>query len=444
MEGIRAGVAEVNITPPVGLSLCGFGARKGPSESVHDDLCARALVLDDGETRIGIVTADVISFAPDLVERIRALALEGIPGTHLALNGSHSHSGPTVMQFRSMGDRDPAYEDVLCRKVAGAVKMASDRLEAASLSAGRVPVRIGHNRREKRQDGRMVLGHNPGGPEAPWVDALRVNRADGSPMGVLYAHAAHPVNLRGLEISAEYPGYAARFIARNLDGAVPMFAQACCGDINCAPMDGRFETSERQGTLLGCATVTAALQAEPVGGKGLAAACRRIDLPLIVPTAEEAERALEQQRENLSRARQDERVTPYQLRVQHEGQVGWAEDYLRAARAGDRGGAQAFEIQVIRVGDLALVAYPGEMFVEYQLGLDRESPFPRTVTLGYTNGCIGYVPTAAAYPEGGYEVTGAFRYYGTLMIAPDCERLIREATLDLLEGVRRPHPPPSL
>jgi hypothetical protein len=439
MEGIRAGVAEVNITPPVGATLCGFAARKGPSESVHDDLYARALALDDGKTRLGIVTADVISFAPDLVDRIRALALEqtGIPGTHLALNGSHSHSGPTVMAFRSMGDRDPAYEDVLCRKVAGALKMAADRLEAASLSVGRAPVRIGHNRREKRKDGKMVLGHNPGGPEALWVDVLRADRADGSPMGVLYAHAAHPVNLRGLEISAEYPGYAARFIARNLDGATPMFAQACCGDINCAPMDGRFETSERQGTVLGSAAVTAALQAGPVGGRGLAAACRGIDLPLLVPSVEEAERALEEQRESLNRARKEGRATPYQLRVWHEGQMGWAEDYLKAAREGSRGQTQAFEIQAMRIGDLALVAYPGEMFVEYQLWLDRESPFSRTITLGYTNGCVGYVPTAAAYPEGGYEVNGAFRYYGTLMITSDCERLIREATADALEDVRR-------
>ena len=76
MEGLRAGVAEVNITPPVGITLCGFSARKGPSASVHDDLYARALVLDDGRTRLGVVTADVISFAPDLVDRIRTLVAE--------------------------------------------------------------------------------------------------------------------------------------------------------------------------------------------------------------------------------------------------------------------------------------------------------------------------------------------------------------------------------
>jgi neutral ceramidase len=303
-------------------------------------------------------------------------------------------------------------------------------------SIGRAPARIGHNRRQRRQDGQMVLGHNPGGPEAPWVDVLRADRADGGPMGLLYAHAAHPVNLRGLEVSAEYPGYAARFIAKNLDGAVPMFAQACCGDINCAPMDGRFETSERQGALLGSGAVTAALQAEPVGGAGLAAACRTIALPLMIPTVEEAERALGVERERLEQARKDGKFTAYQVGNWHEGQVGWAEDYLRAAREGNRGQTQAFEIQAMRIGDLAVVSYPGEMFVTYQLWLDEASPFARTFTLGYTNGCIGYVPTASAYPEGGYEVNGAFHYYGTLMIGPECEGMIRETTVDLLNGLK--------
>ena len=164
---IKAGVSEVNITPPVGISMCGFAGRKGPSESVHDELFARALVLDNGETQVAIVGADVISFAPDLVARIRKLVAEatGILEGHVLLNGSHTHSGPTVMAFRCMGDRDEAYEDVLCRKVVGAIVMAVDNVEPAVLSLGRAPVRIAYNRRELR-DGRIVLGHHPNGPEA--------------------------------------------------------------------------------------------------------------------------------------------------------------------------------------------------------------------------------------------------------------------------------------
>ena len=437
MAGLMAGVAEVNITPPIGISLCGFGGRKGPSESIHDDLYARALVLDDGGARLGIVTADVISFAPDLVDRMRELAGDaaGIPEGHLTLNGSHTHSGPAVMAFRSMGDRDPAYEDVLCRKVAGALKMATNGLAPALLSVGRAPVRIGYNRREKR-DGRMVLGHNPGGPEAPWVDVLRIDGTDGAPLGLFYTIASHPVSLNQLAVSADYPGVAAQFIRRNFGGAVPIFAQGCCGDINCSPKDNTFETTRRLGTTLGCAAVAAAVQAEPLEGCTLAARCRSIDLPLSHPTVEAGERALEEQRVRFEGAKRDGKATSYQLRHQYGGQVAWSEDYLRAAQEGE-GRAQPFEVQTIRIGDLALVAYPGEMFVDYQLTMDRESPFARTFTLGYSNGCIGYVPTADAYSEGGYEINSAYRYYGTLMIKSDCEGMIKQTTLEMLEELKK-------
>ena len=124
---------------------------------------------------------------------------------------------------------------------------------------GRAPVRIGHNRREMRA-GRIVLGHHPKGPEAPWVDVLRVDAADGTPLAVVFATAAHPVNLNALSISAEFPGYAAQFVRDNL--AMPLFLQGCCGDINCSPKDGTFEGSALLGTRLGAATLTAALHAE--------------------------------------------------------------------------------------------------------------------------------------------------------------------------------------
>ena len=74
---MKAAITEVNITPPVGISMCGFAARKGPSEAINDELFARALVLDNGETQVAIVGADVISFAPDLVNRISGFGRTG-------------------------------------------------------------------------------------------------------------------------------------------------------------------------------------------------------------------------------------------------------------------------------------------------------------------------------------------------------------------------------
>ncbi len=310
--------------------------------------------------------------------------------------------------------------------------MAAGRLAPGMLSHGRAPVRIAQNRRQVRE-GKMVLGHNPQGPEAPWVDVLRIDGEDGEAAGLLYSTAAHLVNLRQLAFSAEFAGYAARFIGRNLNGATAMFAQACCGDINCTPTSNEVGTSVRLGEMLGAAAVSAAWSTTPVDGSTLSCATRTIDLPQIIPSVEEAEQALLLQQEMVERVRQDPTGTPY-LTTQVEGQIGWAEDYLAAARDGSAR-SQTFDIQVMRIGSVGIVAYPGEMFVDYQLTVDRESPFDRTFTLGYTNGCIGYVPTAEEYPKGGYEVNGAFHYYGTLMIGPECEERIKATTRDLLAQV---------
>ena len=149
---------------------------------------------------------------------------------------------------------------------------------------------------------------------------------------------------------------------------------------------------------------------------------------------DEAERALEDQKARVREAEQDPEATDY-LICQYRGQIGWAEAYLRTAR-NRRPRPEAFEIQAMRIGEAALVAYPGEMFVDYQLEMDQASPFRKTFTLAYSNGCIGYVPTAKAFPEGGYEVDHAFRYYGTLMITSACERMIKSATLELLDGLK--------
>ena len=160
-----------------------------------------------------------------------------------------------------------------------------------------------------------------------------------------------------------------------------------------------------------------------------------IHLPTRIPSVDEAERALKEQKTRVSQAEKDPEASDYLIR-QYRGQIAWAEDYLVAAQ-NRQPRPEAFEIQAMRIGEAALVAYPGEMFVDYQLEMDRVSPFKKTITLGYSNGCIGYVPTAEAFSEGGYEVDHAFRYYGTLMITSACERMIKSATLEMLHGLNR-------
>jgi hypothetical protein len=97
-------------------------------------------------------------------------------------------------------------------------------------------------------------------------------------------------------------------------------------------------------------------------------------------------------------------------------------------------------IQALRLGDIAIVAVPGETFSTQGMDVKRQSPFPQTLFLGYSNGCVSYIPTRDAYPKGGWSITD--RYYVPDLIfqayllpsalTPDCSDRIVNKSLDLL------------
>src|SRR5215475_4736318 len=97
MGHIRAGVGRSIITPRVGAALVGYFNRPGPSTGIHDDLNARALVLDDGNTVIALCSVELCWLAGVTVQAIRT-AVAGrcalIP-ENIFVFATHTHSGPT-------------------------------------------------------------------------------------------------------------------------------------------------------------------------------------------------------------------------------------------------------------------------------------------------------------------------------------------------------------
>ena len=90
-------------------------------------------------------------------------------------------------------------------------------------------------------------------------------------------------------------------------------------------------------------------------------------------------------------------------------------------------------VQALRLGDVALVGVAGEAFVEIGLAVKARSPIPHTIFLGYTNGCLGYIPTAAAYAPSGYEVHRAHAVYRLPhTIAPNSADRVIGASLAIL------------
>lgn len=427
MSGLHAGAASRIITPPVGVDLCGFAARAGPSVGVHDDLQAKALYLSANGRSLLLLTADLIGLSHEQAMKIRERIADatGVPAEAVMITCSHTHSGPATPALTVLGEVDQNYIAGLEEKLVSAASEACTTARPATLGWRREEVCIHVNRRQVTEHG-VVIGHRPGGLTLPWVDVLAVDDAEGRPLARWFCHACHAVVLGGdnLLITADWPGYAQRTVEAAEPGCVALFAQGCCGDLNPSPR-GSFAIAERHGKAVAGAVIKAAALADRTAEPPVAFSAELLRLPLQdPPPLEEAER-LAAQIEADYRAREADML--YAERKWYGGWVRWARELVELARQGATGGAIPYLVQVFRIGDGAIVGLPGEVFAQYAANLNADSPAAVTAVAAYTNGYCSYVPTEAAFAEGGYEVEIAFR--GTLptMLAPTCEHLILAA-----------------
>ena len=412
--------------------MCGYAFRPSGCTGIHDELSARAIVFDDGRNRVAIVSMELLGLDFDLVDKVRqgVHAATGIPPAALMLHATHTHGGPNVRKFNTMGSRDEAYVESLADKLVDVVKQAANLLEPVSLAYGRASAQIGVNRRQIGPEGKSSIGLNPDGPIVPYVDVISVRDRNGAPKALLFSHACHPTTLGGenLEITGDWPGFACEAVHRE-SGVMPFFLQGCAGNINPHPR-GTYEIARQHGETIALTAILAGDSGERIASEEVGFRELSVDLPLIPPPpVEECDRNISHWESEVANERRAGNVG----RILHaEGLLDFAR-YERSIACQDKANLQkAFHLQLLRIGGARILGMPGEMFVQYQLDFQGQADGP-VFALGYTNGVHGYVPTAADYPFGGYEVDGAHRYYGTLMYAPESELLIRDAAYDLLE-----------
>ncbi len=220
---LMVGTASIDITPPTGVYLAGFGARIGPSTGVHDPLVAAALVADDGERQVAIVTTDLIGVPAALVREVRetVAAQTGLPASGIMISASHTHSGPDISRT---DDLTREYRASLIVKLVAVITRAWQERQPATVSAA-----IGElyssaaNRRPN------------GGPVDRSVNVLWASSDTGQPFGVLVNYTCHGTVLGpdSLLISADYIGYMRRRLAERVgDGVVLLFANGALGNVN--------------------------------------------------------------------------------------------------------------------------------------------------------------------------------------------------------------------
>lgn len=407
---LQAGVAKSNITPPLGGSMYGYGARgSNVSAGVHDPIFAKAIVLSDGTQKLAVVTLDLGSMPRESTLNIRKLVQDATDIDTVLLVASHTHSAPSLVA--GFPNQDSPYIGELESKIAEAIAAANDKLQPATIGVGWGRAEEGHNRRWVNDDGTvtMLWGNRERKPTKPLdyaVGVIAVDTPAGKPIATLVNFSCHPVVLgpENLLISADYPG-AMMGQLENEVGGQAMFVQGAAGDINpfwdkTAPEDGAFEQVTKMGE-------TIAKEVQRVRGE---IAQWETDVQLDLARQEYEL----QQRWDFDDPDAKKSADPDFARIMQY----YLDGFKRERNA---------EVNTVLIGSrIALATFPGEFFVEHGLHLKESSVIKNTFFVGYTNGAVGYFPTIRAAAEGGYGATSA-----TVVEVGTGERLVNDALIRL-------------
>ncbi len=402
----KCGASQTDITPPMGVPMAGYGKRTSGSEGVHDPIMARAIVLDNGTRRIGWVITDLIGLTTADTDGIRDAVSKscGIAVDSLMVSSTHTHGGPdTKPQEKAQADHEAhkAYLKELPGKIIQCVSAAAEGLAPARVSFGRATLdKIQHNRRYHMTDGTVLMDWDDPDPAKvaylspvdPAVQALVIN-SDSGVRAVLVQFACHSTVMDSGNrlITADWPGAACRHLQSLLtagqgakgQGPWVAVAQGCCGDINPDYPKDTFDEVDAKGHAVAEAAKRAVERAEPAKGDDLKA----VILPVRLP-----------------RKNHGFDTTP-------------------------TGEFYDSQVQGFRIGDVAIVGLPGEVFSGIGLNIKAHSEFRGTFVGSYANDYEpGYIPLSSEYVFGGYEVEYC-------RVAPGADVAVTAAALETLKGL---------
>jgi hypothetical protein len=422
IRDLLAGVARVNITPPVGIQLFGYH-RSSLMTDIGDPLWLTALALVDEQSPSHpylLLSIDHIGLGWVASQSLRAAVASAAktPLERVAIYYSHTHSGPDSEVLDWYGQERPSnsterlYGTMLPSWAVSAARLALQRVSRAHVGCGTATSIAGINRRERGNDGRVFLGVNPAGPVDQQVTVLRIDTVDHKPLASIVHYGIHGTvyTSDNLACSADVTG-SVRATLESETGGICLFLQGAAGDVN-PRWRGDEAALRRCGWELGGAALRAFAIAELHPLYALTSAVESMPLQLS-PLPDEAT-ALEQAKEV--------------ARIWEAPTQPWLDLVRRKIGANERHLTVMREMHAIRVNEFVRVGIPMEPFAALSL-LFRE----RTASLaasgqaltfcfgGYTNGVLGYLATADDYYAGGYEIEMmpvVYGYYEGMLTPP--------------------------
>jgi len=440
-----AGVGRTRITPWWGVELTGWGYYLERTwRTIHDDLNATALVLDDGASPLAIVSLDMMMIGQEMTREVRNRIAEAIdiPAEAILVACTHTHNAPAAQGLLGVGVVDPQFVQFAATQAATAAILAWHSREKASISAATSDL-AGHTFNRTRVNG----------PVDSTLTTLRIDRADGRPLAMVVNFHAHPTVstvLRPYAVSRDVPGEVCDLIEQALPDATALYLQGACGDVN---FHREYSTDERcrePAQHVAQAALAGQAAARPLPSHSLSAAQQTIRIPTRSWTREEinhdrdeAMRRLEQRdvtgwRETIGRVMTTQ---PGDMVRRHGGDewkavatmcrfnLEWTDRMLAEL---DRPEWLETEVQALRIGELGIVGNSSEFFTTLALDIRGRSPCRHLMILGYSNGHIGYLPDAHAVEARSYEAYQSPKYCNQFPFTEDSGRVLCDGMIEVL------------
>jgi hypothetical protein len=450
VSDLRVAAARVDVTPPSGGPLAGYGARGAAvAQGVHDPLEATLVWLRDeaADQDVVWVGLDVVGADEEISRSIASsvAAAIGRPGAVVLVCASHTHSSaadwfrrptPGVDGFGPVDDGDGpgSPRRVLVERIAEAAGRMPRTLRRARLLAVEGQVNgVGANR------------HRPDGPHDPSAGILAALDDHGRVVAVVTDHGSHPTVLGhdNLLWSADWPGAARRALSGALASLTPfpgspgaepapppvvLFLQGAAGNSSArfVRRGQTFAEADRLGGRYASQVLGVLLDAPERPLAGPLRVCRAtVALPTrsVAPVSEAlaAERQAHADWDAVRRTQPEGSPAERIARTRHEGA-------LAARRMAEAGLPPTLDLPltVVTCGERAWVHLPVELFASFALRIRAASPFPSTRVVGYTDGYFGYVADADAHRDGVYEA-------GVSLFDADAGDRLCEAAIALLQ-----------
>ena len=353
----RAGIAVRVVTPDPLLPVSGGIGPGSPVTKKEGDLSVRALVFEEGGTRVAIVSGDFLGFPSTLGNRVRE-KVKGIPPENIMIGATHCHSAPDCYGFpdgKGGTASDPKYLDFVVTQMAEAINEAVSKLQPASLK-----IATGEAK------GKIAFNYYAPQLYDPRCNVIQALGASGKPFATLVNYAVHPEVLGpGVGIlSPDLIGPLCDRIKEN-GGGTAIFMNSAQGgmvtaDNRSADGGGDIRTwSEclRIGQLLADEAMRIIQEAPVQPSPKLFCAAKKISFPVDSPLLREIMKA-----------------SP-------------------GGTPGGEAGKVTTQLNVVNVGNAQILTIPGEALPNIGYYLKRKMRGENNLLFGLTNDAFGYILT---------------------------------------------------